>query len=97
MNSNPMIQTCLTRLDSIVLRPRMTLSLSSYNRQTGTHSEQQCISFSAGFTLLRGMMMLAGGTAIAFAAMRCLRHKEKQKFHRAMKKHACKMKKVTKP
>lgn len=97
MNSNPMIQTCLDRLDSIVLRPRMTFSLSTYNRQTGTYSEQKSICLSTGFTLLRGMMMLAGGSAAIYGTMCYLRHKERKKIKRELKKQACKGKKVTKP
>lgn len=97
MNPYPMIRSCCKCLDSIVLRPKMTLSLSSYNRRTGTCSEQKSISLSTGFTLLHGMMMLAGGAAAVYTAMHLIRCKERKKLCKAMKKTACKGKKVTKP
>ncbi len=97
MNPYPMIRSCCNCLDNIVLRPKMTFSLSTYNRRTGACSEQKCISLSGGFTLLRGMMLLAGGTAVAYGAMCLCRYKERQKLRRAIRKSVCKDKKVSKP
>ncbi len=85
MNIMPMLCEGCKCLDSIVLKPKLTLSLSSYNRRTGYNSQQQCISFSTGFTLLRGMIMLAGGTAVAYGAMCYLRRKERKKMCHALK------------
>ena len=97
MNSNPMLSACLDRLDSIVLRPRMTLSLSTYNKKTGSFSEQKSLSISTGFTLLRGMMTLAGTGAAIYGMISIMRHKERQRARLAMKKQCGKSKKVTKP
>ena len=97
MNSNLMLSACLDRLDSIVLRPRMTLSLSTYNKKTGAYSEQKSLSLSTGFTLLRGMMTLAGTGAAIYGMSSIMRHKERQRARLAMKKQCGKSKKVTKP
>ena len=96
MNSNLMRSACLERLDSIVLRPRMTLSLSTYNRKTGAYSEQKSLSLATGFTLLRGMMTLAGTGAAVYGMIIFLRYKERQKARIAMKTQCRKRKKVTK-
>lgn len=95
MNSNSMIQSCMDRLDSIVLRPSMTLSLSTYNRETGAFSEQKSISLSTGFTLLRGMLLAAGGGAVLYGTMCYLRYNELRKIRRSLKKQSCKGKKMT--
>ena len=93
MNSNPMLSTCLDRLDSIVLRPKMTLSLSTYNKKTGSYSEQKSLSLSTGFTLLRGMMTLAGTSAAVYGIISFLRYRERQRVRRTMKKQCGKIKK----
>ena len=97
MNSNLLLSSCLDRLDNIVLRPRMTLSLSTYNRKTGTYSEQKSLSLATGFTLLQGMMTLAGTGAAVYGMISYLRYQERQRARRAMKKQCGKSKKVTKP
>ena len=91
-----MIQNCLNRLDSIVLRPSMTLSLSTYDRRTGAFSEQKSVSLSTGFTLLRGMILVAGGSAALYGATSYLRYREMKRIRRCLKKEARQGKKVTK-
>ncbi|MBE6712077.1 MAG: hypothetical protein E7580_01010 [Ruminococcaceae bacterium] len=86
MNPMPMIRSACDCLNSIVLRPKLTLSLSSFNRRTGSFSEQKSISLSAGITLLRGIMLLAGGMGVAYGAMMLCRAGKKKKPCRSMKK-----------
>lgn len=97
MNLLPMLREGYNCLDNIVLKPKLSLSLSSYNRRTGNCSQQQCISLSTGFTLLHGMMMLAGTTAAVWGAVCYLRRKERKKWCRAMKKEMEEKAKVSKP
>ena len=80
MNTFSVIRPCLSYLDSIVLRPSVTMSVSTYNRRTGSCSEQKSLSLSTGFTLLRGMMLLAGGSALAWGTVRMLRCKMRKKM-----------------
>ena len=95
MNSTSMIRSCMDRMDNIVLRPSMTLSLSAYNRETGAFSEQKSISLSTGFTLLRGMLLVAGGSAALYGTMCFLRYNELRKIRRSLKKQSAKGKKMT--
>ena len=93
MNTFPMIRSCCEYLDSIVLRPTATLSLSTYNRNTGTCSEQKSLSISTGFTLLRGSLMLAGGAVLVCTALRCIRKMEQKKMLCAKKASSSRAKK----
>lgn len=91
MNAFPMIRSCCEYLDSIVLRPTATISLTTYNRNTGVCSEQKSLSISTGVTLLRGTMMLAGGAVLLSTAMHCARRKARKKMlcaEKAMMKRA---------
>lgn len=97
MNSTSMIRSCMGRLDNIVLRPAMTFSLSTYNRETGAFSEQKSVSLSTGFTLLRGMLAAAGGAAALYGAMCYLRYSELRKIRRSLKKQTYQGKKVSNP
>ena len=85
MNSNSVIRACIGRLDSIVLRPGMTFSLSTYNRETGAFSEQKSISLSAG------------GAAALYGTLCYLRYRELCKIRRSLKKQMYRDKKVTNP
>ena len=97
MNSTSMIRSCMGRLDNVVLRPAMTFSLSTYNRETGAFSEQKSISLSTGFTLLRGMVAAAGGAAALYGTLCYLRYRELCKIRRSLKKQMYRDKKVTNP
>ena len=85
MNAFPMIRSCCEYLDGIVLRPTATLSLTTYNRNTGACSEQKSLSISTGVTLLRGMMMLAGGAVLLGSVMHCMRRTMRKKMLCAQK------------
>ena len=73
-----MIQKGMDALNSIVLRPKLTLSLSSFNRRTGTFSEQKSVSVCGGITLLHAAMLLAGGVG-TFCVMAKLSRMQKEK------------------
>ena len=79
MNPMPMIQNSLDALESIVLRPKLTLSLSSFNRRTGVFSEEKCLSLCAGITALRAAMLLAGGVGIVCGATAISRARRRKK------------------
>ena len=89
MNPMPTIRSCCDYLDSIVLRPRLTVSISSYNKRTGNYSEQKSLSLAAGITLLRGMLMLAGSTAALCATVKLCRAMKKRKKLMGCKKASC--------
>ncbi len=97
MNTFPMIRSCCRYLDNIVLRPTATLSLSTYNRNNGTCSEQKSISISTGFTMLKGTMILAGTTVAVCTMLRFLHRKKRKKSLCSKKFTSSSAKKVTKP
>lgn len=86
MNPVPMIRSLCTYLDSIVLRPSITMSLSSYNRRSGACSEQKSLSISTGITLLRAMLVLGGTVATFYAVVRLFQMKERKMLMRSLKK-----------
>lgn len=86
MNPMPMIRNGLDALNSIVLRPKLTLSLSSFNRRTGVFSEQKSVSLCAGITALRATMLLAGAVGIACGASAICRAGRRKKTCKRRKK-----------
>ena len=60
-------------------------ALTTYNRNTGACSEQKSLIISTGVTLLRGMMMLAGGAVLLGSVMHCMRRKMRKKMLCAQK------------
>ena len=84
MSLTPMLCKGYEYLDSIVLKPNLSLSLSSYNRQTGTASHKNCISFSTGFTALQGLVMLSCGAVAIHGAVCYHRYKMRKKLFRTI-------------
>ena len=84
MSLTPMLCKGYEYLDSIVLKPNLSLSLSSYNRQTGNASHKKCISFSTGFTVLQGLVTLSCGAVAIHGAVCYHRYKERKKLLRTI-------------
>lgn len=84
MNPMPMVRSLCSRMDNVILRPGLTLSLSSYDRESGAFTDQKSVSLSARFSMLRGMILLAGAVAAAYGTVCYFRCKERKKIRRAV-------------
>ena len=82
--------TKMKMLEETILMPRITLSLAAKNLRSGKGSGRKSVSFSAQFTLLRLLFVLAG-LCLAVKTVLCMmkmkmRSQERRRYKEKLKR-----------
>ena len=86
MNLLPTVNACRSYLDSIVLRPSVTLGLSLFDKRTGRSSGQKSLSLKKSATLLQFILFMAWAAALLYTLCRLMHWKTVCSVKRKLKR-----------